>query len=191
MREETDKILDIMEGFAEGDDKLVKKIQDMRKLSNSRNVFYQKLITLQGETGQQQHEEQAATQEQLDEKAVEAMADVDTDGLDSFEKVRQKFNNINNAKEKSEFLSSLEKAEKKNPAVKKFMDVKRRVDGFREFVDKNGVESDNVAITPRMINSMLNDLIRKATSVEDVENLPDSMFMSMESNLIPRSSLIT
>lgn len=179
LRDETNKVLDFMKNYAEGDKELVKKINDMQKLANSRSVFYQKLITLQGESGQQQHSEQAATQQQMDDASIAQMAEVETEGLNTFDDVKNAYL-AKNAKEQSEFLNTLSSVEEKNPAVKKFLSLKRRFDGFREFTNKNGFDVENPGVTPRMLMSMMNDLVRLSKSEEDLLNLPDSAFMSLD-----------
>lgn len=192
LRDETNKVLDFMKNYAEGDKELVNKINDMQKLANSRAVFYQKLITLQGETGQQKHSEQAVTQEQLDAESVAQMVEVETEGLDTFEAVKKAYLE-KNAKDKIEFSKTLASAEIKNPAIKQFMNMKRRHDGFRAYTEKNGFNSSNVAVTPRMLFSAMNDLLRNSNSEQELINMPDSVFMPLDefkntfSGLIPVS----
>lgn len=186
------KQLDMLEDFAEGDDKLVEKIKDMRKLSDDRKDYYRKLSTLQGEAAERTFQEQAVTQDKIDAAAVEQMAELETDGLDTPEAVKQAYLQ-KNAKEKIEFAKTLTAAEDKNPAIKRFMDMKRRHDSFRSYTEKNGFESNNIAVTPPMLFSAMNDLIRYAKSEQDILNMPDSVFMPLDefrntfSGLVPVS----
>ena len=192
LRDETNKVLDYMKNYAEGDSELVKKINDMQKLANSRAVFYQKLITLQGESGQQQHSEQAATQEQIDNESIAQMNDIETDGLDTFEAVKKAYLE-KNAKDKIEFTKTLASTEAKNPVIKQFMNMKRRHDGFRAYTEKNGFNSANIAVTPTMLFGAMNDLLRNSNSEQELINMPDSVFMPLDefkntySGLIPVS----
>jgi len=192
LRDETNKVIDFMKNYADGDEELVKKINDMQKLANSRAVFYQKLITLQGESGQQQHSEQTVTQEQIDDESIAQMNDIETEGLDTFEAVKKAYLE-KNAKDKIEFAKTLASAEAKNPAIKQFMNMKRRHDRFREYTENNNFISTNVAVTPRMLFSAMNDLLRNSNSEQELINMPDSVFMPLDefkntfSGLIPVS----
>ena len=192
LRDETNKVIDFMKNYADGDEELVKKINDMQKLANSRAVFYQKLITLQGESGQQQHSEQTVTQEQIDDESIAQMNDIETEGLDTFEAVKKAYLE-KNAKDKIEFAKTLASAEAKNPAIKQFMNMKRRHDGFRAYTEKNGFNSSNVAVTPTMLFGAMNDLLRNSNSEQELINMPDSVFMPLDefkntfSGLIPVS----
>ena len=175
LQREIDGVLTFMKSYAEGDEKLVQGIEDMRKLSNSRSVFYQKLITLQGEAGQRQYNEQAATQEDVDNAAIKQMNNIETEGLDTIEAVRKEYLD-KRADEQVEFYNLLSASEDKNPAIKKFMDLKRKHDGFFEYFENNGLNTSNPSISPRMIGSMINDIFRRANSAAEYQTLPDNVF---------------
>ena len=175
MRDETQKVLDFMETFAEGDDQLVKKIQDMRKLSNSRNVFYEKLITLHEPKGQKDHEAQAITPQKIEEKAADQMNAIETEELTTMDAVRQKYLS-KNAKDRIEFLKTLDATSAKNPSVKNFLDIKNLVDGFSDYMATNAEHP----IPEAVMKKFADDFLRKASSVEDVKNLPDSIFTPYE-----------
>ena len=187
-----DKQLDVLEGFAEGDERLQQKIKDMRKLSADRKAFYKKLVTLQGDAAEKVFQEAAVTQEKADEEAIKQMADIETEGLDTIEAVKKAYLE-KNARDKVDFARTLASAEASNPAIKQFMNMKRRYDGFRAYTEKNGFNSSNVAITPPMIFGAMNDLLRNANSEQDIINMPDSVFMPLDefrntySGLVPVS----
>lgn len=187
-----EKQLDILEGYAEGNEKLQKDIRDMRKLSADRKSYYRKLKTLQGDTAERTFQDQAITQEKADDEAIKQMADIETEGLDTFEAVKKAYLE-RNAKDKIEFARTLASAEAKNPAIKQFMNMKRRHDGFRAYTEKNGFNSSNVAVTPTMLFGAMNDLLRNSNSEQELINMPDSVFMPLDefkntySGLIPVS----
>lgn len=192
VEEATEKTLDMLEEYADGIGDARQKIQDMRKLSAERKAYYKKLVSLQGEAAQRKFNEQALTQEQIDQKALEQMSDIETDGLDTPEAVKKAYLS-KNAKDRIEFAKTLASVESKNPAIKRFMDMKRRHDGFRAYTEKNGFEVDNVAVTPTMLFSAMNDLLRYANSEQELMSMPDGVFMSLDefkntfSGLIPVS----
>jgi hypothetical protein len=181
LKDQTDQILDFMESYADTfqDQELVGKIQDMRKLANSRAVFYQKLINLQGETGQQEYTKQAVTQEQINEKAEEAAVDAETEGFTTMEAVRDEYLR-KNAKDQVDFYNTLEAAEGKNPAVKKFMDLKRRYDSFFDYVMSNGISTSNPAIRMTSVGSMITDIFHRASSEAEFQTLPDRVFPPLD-----------
>lgn len=187
-----EKQLDILEGYAEGNEKLQNDIRDMRKLSADRKSYYRKLKTLQGDAAERTFQEQAITQEKGDDEAISQMNDIELEGLDTFEAVKKAYLE-KNAKDKIEFSKTLASAEIKNPAIKQFMNMKRRHDGFRAYTEKNGFNSSNVAVTPRMLFSAMNDLLRNSNSEQELINMPDSVFMPLDefkntfSGLIPVS----
>ena len=192
VEEAVNKQLDVLEELSQGDDELQKKVKDMRKLADDRKSYYKKLSTLQGEAAERTFQEQAITQDKVDDAAIAAMSYIETEGLDTPEAVKKAYLE-KNAKDRVAFLRTLSAVESKNPAIKRFMDMKRRHDGFRAYVEKNGFEVNNVAVTPTMLFSATNDLLRYAKSEQDIINLPDSMFMSLDefkntfSGLIPVS----
>lgn len=187
-----EKQLDILEGYAEGNEALQKKIQDMRKLSADRKSYYRKLKTLQGDAAERTFQDQAITQEKGDAEAINQMNDIETEGLDTFEAVKKAYLE-KNAKDKIEFAKTLASAEARNPAIKQFMNMKRRHDGFRAYTEKNGFNSPNVAVTPTMLFGAMNDLLRNSNSEQELINMPDSVFMPLDefkntySGLIPVS----
>lgn len=187
-----EKQLNILEEYAEGNEKLQKDIRDMRKLSADRKSYYRKLKTLQGDAAERIFQDQAITQEKGDEEAINQMNDIETEGLDTFEAVKKAYLE-KNAKDKIEFAKTLASAEAKNPAIKQFMNMKRRHDGFRAYTEKNGFNSTNIAVTPRMLFSAMNDLLRNSNSEQELINMPDNVFMPLDefkntfSGLIPVS----
>ena len=187
-----EKQLNILEEYAEGNEKLQKDIRDMRKLSADRKSYYRKLKTLQGDAAERIFQDQAITQEKGDAEAINQMNDIETEGLDTFEAVKKAYLE-KNAKDKIEFAKTLASAEAKNPAIKQFMNMKRRHDGFRAYTEKNGFNSTNIAVTPRMLFSAMNDLLRNSNSEQELINMPDSVFMPLDefkntfSGLIPVS----
>lgn len=175
-----DSQLDMLEELTEEEDsELNKKIKDMRKLSEDRKNFYKKLQTLQGEKAQQKFEEKAVTQEKVDEAAEQAFAKQETEGLNTFEDVRTAYLS-KDANGKIDFLKTIETLEESNPTIKSFLQTKRRIDSFKAFIDKNGVSVDDMTVTPPMIQSAINDLLRKAKNEQDVINLPDNMFSTYD-----------
>ena len=192
IEEATEKTLDVLEEYADGIGDAKQKVQDMRKLSKERKEYYRKLVALQGEAAQRKFNEQAVTQGQVEQEALDQMVDIELDGLDTPEAVKQAYLS-KNAKERIDFAKTLASAESKNPAVKRFMDMKRRHDGFRAYTEKNGFDVDNVAVTPTMLFSAVNDLLRYSNSEQELMNMPDNVFMSLDefkrtfSGLIPVS----
>lgn len=170
-----DNTLNFLEGFAAGDNDLVNKIKDMRKLSNSRSVFYQKLITLQEPSGQEEHQKQAVTQEQVNKKSEQKMKEVQTEGLTDFNKVREDYLS-KNANERIEFFKTLESQEDKNPAIKQFADAKRTLDGFASFMTTN----PKAHVPSRVLDLFVKEILRKVRSFDEIKTLPDDSFPTFE-----------
>jgi len=175
MQDAMDETLDFLEGFATGDQDTVNMIKDMRKLSKSRSVFYQKLITLQEPGAEEEHKKQAASQEQINNKADQKAKEIETKELTDFNKVREDYLG-KNANERIEFLKTLEEQEDKNPHIKEFMDAKRTVDGFASFMTTN----PDAHVPARVLDLFVKEILRKAKGLDEVKTLPDNVFPTFE-----------
>lgn len=177
--------LEQLENLVKDDKDTVEKVQHMRQLMQDRKDFYRKLQTLQQPNAQKKFEEQATTQQKVEEEAAQAQSRIETQGLDSLDKVKVAYIN-KNAKERAEFLHDLAAVEDSNPNVKQFMELKRKVDGFLQFIDpmKDGILANagffGDTSNNRAIESAIDDFLRRAKDVDELANLPDKMFMTFD-----------
>lgn len=174
-----DSALDLLEEVTEDNAELNQKVKDMRALTEDRKEFYRKLQTLQGENAQKKFNAEAVTPEKVETAAEQVYATQQTQGLNTLNDVKQAYFE-KDAKGRAEFLNTIAPLEDSNPAIKEFMKLKRRADGFRAWVDAHGVSYDNPTVSPPMIQSAINDLIRRAKSEDEFINLPDNVFSSLD-----------
>ena len=159
---------------------LAKKVKDMRKLAQDRKDYFKKLQTLQGPEGQKKFEEKAVTPGKVEQAAEEAQARIDTNGLDTFAKVKQAYLE-KNAKDRADFLTSLSSVENTNPAVAQFMKLKRKSDGFKRYIeDKKNAIAGAAGLMPTAVDNFVDDFIRRAGSEDDLASLPDNMFPTFD-----------
>lgn len=172
-----DKLLDALEKDAETLKRkdVIQKVQDMRKVSDARKEFYRKLVTLQGEKAQEKFNDEAVTPAKVEDAAEKAYSAQQTEGLNTFDDVKQAYIR-KNAKGRADFMRDLAGVEDANPAVKSFMNLKRRYDNFRAYTDKKGFDVNNPLVTPNMLSSAMTDILYRAKSEEDLINLPDNLF---------------
>lgn len=177
--------LEQLEQLVKEDKETAEKVQHMRQLMQDRKDFYRKLQTLQQPNAQKKFDEQATTQEKVVEEAAQAQSRIETQGLDSLDKVKVAYIN-KNAKERAEFLHDLAAVEDSNPNVKQFMELKRKVDGFSQFIEpmKDGILSNagffGDTSNNRAIDSAIDDFLRRAKDIDELTNLPDRMFMTFD-----------
>ncbi len=156
------------------------KVSDMMKLSENRKDFYQKLRTLQTDEGIEQHEEQAATQERVEEAAEEAAIRQETNELDTLDKVKESYFKVIHARERAQYADDLRRVEDSNPSVKKFLEIKRKHDAFRRYIENNPITSPDITVNYAMTSGLVDDLLRNAKNPEDLDTLPDYLFPSEE-----------
>ena len=177
--------LEQLERLVKDDQETAEKVRHMRQIMQDRKDFYRKLQTLQQPNAQKKFEEQAVTPEKVEEEAAQAQSRIETQGLDSLDKVKVAYIN-KNAKEKAEFLHDLAAVEDSNPNVKQFMELKRKVDGFIKFIDP--MKDDILAnagffgdtSNNRAIESAIDDFLRRARNMDELADLPDKMFMTFD-----------
>ena len=157
-----------------GDKDLIKKLDDMEKVSEDRKAFLKKMMTLR-DLDPVKYNEEKVTPEKVIEEQKKEKAVADTQDLNSLTDVKKAYFS-KNAKDRSDYLSSLESVENDNPNVKAFLEIKRKHDGFLSYVANNPIMSSDITVTPPMIQSALNDIFRRAGSIEDLIKLPDSVF---------------
>lgn len=165
-----------------GDPEINKKVRDLKRMSEDRQNYFLKLQTMRdnkrmenGNTAQENFEEEKVSQDKVDDAADKAYAQEVTKDLNTLEDVKQQYFQ-KNAKERAEFADILQSAEDHNPAVKKFMQIKRRHDGFKAYIQEHGTPVENTAVNSNMINGLVNDLLRYAKTEEELINLPDNVF---------------
>lgn len=179
IQDSIDNALNLLDGLTSDDDELNKKVSDMRALTEDRKEFYRKLQTLQGAEGQKKFEEAAVTTEKVEEQAEKVHAQQQTEGLNTINDVKQAYFE-KDANGRAAFLELITPLEDSNTAVKEFLKLKRRFDSFQAFVEKNGVQITDPTVSPRMIQSALNDLIRRARNEDELINLPDNVFSTFD-----------
>lgn len=180
MQKSIDDSLNLLEEMTKDDTELHTKVTDMRKLADDRRNFYEKLRTLQEPKAQERFEEEAVTQERVDDAADEAAIQQETNELDTLDKVKESYFKIINAKERAQYADDLRRVEDSNPSVKKFLEIKRKYDAFRKYIESNPITSPDITVNYAMTYGLVDDLLRNAKNPEDFDTLPDYMFPSEE-----------
>ncbi len=180
MQKSIDDSLNLLDETTKDDAELHTKITDMRKLADDRRNFYEKLRTLQEPKAQERFEEEAVTQERVDDAADEAAIQQETNELDTLDKVKESYFKIINAKERAQYADDLRRVEDSNPSVKKFLEIKRKYDAFRKYIESNPITSPDITVNYAMTYGLVDDLLRNAKNPEDFDTLPDYMFPSEE-----------
>ena len=172
--------LDALDSMIEesGDEELKQKVSDMKKVSADRKAFVKKLLTLK-DLAPGEYDKKITTPDKVANEQKQQKAAQDTQGLNTLTDVKRAYFS-KDANGRADFLRSLETVEKSNPAAKEFLKLKRRHDGFRAYLEKNGVNTNDMTVTPPMIQSVVNDFIRRAQTEEDLISLPDSVFPSAD-----------
>ena len=177
LQAQIDSNLNLLETIADKrDKKLGDKVRDMRKLVKNRQDFYYKMRHLQTPAGAEEFKEEAQTQEKMTQATEKEQANIDTQNLNTLNDVKKAYYE-KRADEQADFLTTLETVEDTNPSVKAFLNLKRKYDSFLEWLAENPITSSDITVDPRMIQSTLNDLLRRARSEEDLTDLPDTVFI--------------
>lgn len=174
--------LDALEEVAKHKDSATaQKIHDMRKLTEDRRAFYKKLETLQTEKGVQQFQEEAITQEKVDNASAEAFAEEETKDIETLEDVRQAYF-PKKAKDRSDYIESLRNVADTKPAAKQFLEMFDLFNGFRTQLEKRRpyliTDAADMTVNPVMVTGMLNDVFHNAKSIEELIAMPDHIFRS-------------
>lgn len=172
-------ILDEIEDVVKSDSETLKKVQDMRKVSEARKRFYRKLKNLRTEGGRAEFEANHASQNSVNDAAEIAVAALETNNINSLSDVKKAYFE-KNAKERDEFINTLRSVVNKKPEVQNFLDIIDKFSGFVEYVNKHNPDfSSNPLTNPAMVMNMLEDIPRRAQNVDDVEKLPDTVFQDL------------
>lgn len=161
-----------------GDVELIKKYDDMIKISNDRKAFLRKMLTLR-DLDPVKFEESKETPEKVVEEQKRDRAIEQTNGLRSVSDIKNAYLS-RDAKGRAEFINDISAIEDSDQNVKSFLRLKRRHDAFRGYIDKNSYKSDDITVTPPMVNSVINDLLRKAKNEDELINLPDNVFPTFD-----------
>lgn len=180
MQKSIDDSLDLLGEMTKDDAELHAKVTDMKKLADDRRDFYEKLRTLQEPNAQEKFDEEAVTQEKVDDAAEEAAVRQETNELDTLDKVKEAYFKIINAKERAQYADDLRRVEDSNPSVKKFLEIKRKYDAFRKYIESNPITSSDITVNYAMTYGLVDDLLRNAKNPDDFDTLPDYMFPSEE-----------
>lgn len=180
MQKSIEDSLDLLDEVTKDDAELHAKVTDMKKLADDRRDFYEKLRTLQEPKAQEKFDEEAVTQEKVDDAAEEAAVRQETNELDTLDKVKEAYFKIINAKERAQYADDLRRVEDSNPSVKKFLEIKRKYDAFRKYIESNPITSSDITVNYAMTYGLVDDLLRNAKNPEDFDTLPDYMFPSEE-----------
>lgn len=174
--------LDFMEELtSEADPETKQKIADMRKLTEARKEFFDKLRTLQTKKGQQEFEDSRITPEFVEQVAEQEHARQETDGLDSMYKVKESYFQ-KNAKDRAEYYDTLRAAQASNPYVRKFVEMYDTFMNLNTFLMNNGYMTDpnDMTVLPGMVSTLVNDAVRKADSREQFLNMDDNLLETKE-----------
>lgn len=161
-----------------------RKIDDLQKLINDGRNLYSKLYSQEfKDSFAKKFEEQAKQPEQVAKELEAEMANEQTKDIKTINDVKQAYFE-KDATGRAAFLNTLMSAEDSNPAIKEFLKMKRRHEGFQAYIAKNGFSLPDITVTPPMIQSAINDIIRLAKSEEELINLPDSVFSSLDEFIV-------
>lgn len=176
MQELINKSLDELESLTEGIDGLNKNVKDLRKMSNARRELYGKLETLQAPGGVQSFEDEATTQEQVDQAAEEVAIQQETQDLASPDDVKTAYFAKRTEAERNDYINTLRTASNSNPNIKAFLELKQFYDDFKSFVTNKPIAYSDITVTPPMVVSAINDALMLANTKDEFVNLPDNVF---------------
>ena len=176
MQELIIKSLDELESLTEGIDGLNKNVKDLRKMSEARRELYGKLETLQAPGGVQSFEDEATTQEQVDQAAEEVAIQQETQDLTSLNAVKDAYFAKRTEAERNDYINTLRTASNSNPNIKSFLELKQFYDNFKSFVTNKPIAYSDITVTPPMVVSAINDALMLASTKDEFVNLPDKVF---------------
>lgn len=160
--------------FAEKSGITKQEISDLQQLIRSRQNFYAKLIDPRF---RQKFEESAITQEKVKEEVQKQEVKQESNGLDSLDAVKREYFGKKSAREKIDFLRRIGQIENENQNVKQFMDLTRYWGKFNAFLEKNPLNLDPMMFAGGQQYGVMQDVLRRAKSIDDMRTLPDSVFM--------------
>lgn len=194
---EFERGLDGLEAAAKGDKEAEKKLEDMRKLMESRRAFYKKLVYLQTDAGQRAHSEQKMTQEKLDDAADAEMSKIETNELNTLDDVKRAYRDKKDIPSRSTFIRDLRKVQDSNKAADTFLRIYDASQRFDDYVSSAGwanptlegagamfipeSEIRNIAgLDKSYLARMAHEAANRANSSQEFMDLPDSVIMSRD-----------
>lgn len=177
---EQNKVLDEIEKEIKNDVEALKKVQDMRKLSEARKAFYNKFATLRTDNGHKRFEEEKVDQPKIDDAAEQASAQIETNNLGTLRDIKSSYFGRPSA-ERDRFVNSLRKIKDSNKEASAFIDIYDKYADFVRYYNEHIPDlSNHPAINQLMLKSLAEDIFQKAESVDDIEALPDSIFQNYD-----------
>ena len=182
-QKDIDAKLNLLEDITKKEDpELYKKVIDMRKLSESRKAFYNKLQTLQQNNGQEKFNEQALSQEKLDSAAEKEYAKQEVEGLNSLDDIKREYFS-KGTKDKAEYISTLEDAKNSNGHVADFLKLFHTYNDFRTHVLDNyqNLVNKDTGSLGEMTEVVLNNLFKNSkNATEFIDKLAAGEFNKAE-----------
>ena len=167
LRINTARELQTLEKRVSNDQELLQKVQDLRKLSEDRQRFYDKMVTLQN-ISSQEYEAKAMTPEKASEQTKKEEIETQTEGLKTIADVKNAFNAVEYGKQ-DDFVRDIETVRQSNPAADEFIKLYRTYRDFLEYhADKARTPVDQKLIT---------QIFNNAAS--------ESAFVSLDPEIIP------
>ena len=167
------------------DKTIQKKFSDMKKVANDRRAFLRKLVTLQN-LDPSEFDKKAETPEKAADKVQKQNAEKAIGDAKSFRDIKLKYLTLDDKGSKN-YLDTISPKEKESRPVKDFLDFKRKFDGFRDYVEKNGLEVEQpqgaMKVDSTMISAIVDELFERAHGPEELETLPPTIFR-LESDFI-------
>lgn len=152
------------------------KVEDMKKLSESRRQFFKKLITLKSDEGQQKHHESSITQEEVKQEVEQQELKNELESYNTVEDFIGEYMKRNH-KGKLQFLDMLDQDENPTDASKEANKMLKMYNYIRKaLLNKFSNIGFGTSIPVATIASDIWDMIVKAAkSSQDLHNLPDSI----------------
>lgn len=160
---------------AESNPELSRKISDLKRLAKERRDYYKKFEWLM-ETTPEEFDEKAITPDKVQAEAEKTYVAQKFEQYKTLDDVKKDYFS-KDAKGRAELQSMFDANPDGNQNVKNFIQIKKRFDDFTKWLNNHPVSSDDITVTPVMIQGAVNDILKRAKSEDDVKTLPDSVFI--------------
>lgn len=169
---DTEHILDDVAALDPG---VKSKVEDMKKLSESRRRFFKKLMTLKSDDGQQQHQDSAITQDEVKHEVEQQELKNELESYNTVEDFVGEYMKRSH-KGKLQFMDMLDQDENPTDASKEANRMLKMYTYVRKALLNNFGNLGPMAMPISSIASDIWDMIvKQSKSVKDLHDLPDSV----------------
>lgn len=161
---------------------LKSKVDDMIKLTQDRQKFYDKMVTLE-HISSEEFESKAQTPEKINQEIKKEEVQQQTSGMSTINDVKNAFNAVEYGKQ-DEFVRGLEPVRATNPAVDEFIKLYRTYNDFREYMFGRGANGNP------LLGSLIRSIFRNASGEQAFLSLAPEAVPSFEAFQAESSSVV-